>query len=200
LVRIYNAALLLRPDGQVGGTYRKMHLVPFGEYVPLKRLLFFVAPLVRAVSDFSAGDRPALLPVGDHRASAAICYEVVYPALIRRFVREGSELITTITNDAWFGRSSAAYQHFEQACIRAIEQGRYLVRAANTGISGVVDPYGRVLDRTNLFETSTVVREVRFLQGRTLYNRIGDAVAYACLAITALALLALRRTAGSGRR
>jgi apolipoprotein N-acyltransferase len=192
--RIYNSALMLRPDGELGGVYRKMHLVPFGEYVPLKRLLFFVAPLVQAVSDFSAGDRPALLQVGDHRASAAICYEVIYPGLMRRFVREGSELLTTITNDAWFGRSSAAYQHFEQASIRAIEQGRYLVRAANTGISGVVDPYGRVLERTRLFETSTVVREVRFLQGRTFYNRIGDAVAYLCLTITAVALLARRRT------
>lgn len=193
VVRTYNSALMLRPDGELGGVYRKMHLVPFGEYVPLKRLLFFVAPLVQAVSDFSAGDRPALLQVGDHRASAAICYEVIYPGLIRRFVRDGSELLTTITNDAWFGRSSAAYQHFEQASLRAIEQGRYLVRAANTGISGVVDPYGRVLDRTRLFETSTVVREVRFLQVRTVYNRIGDAVAYLCLAMTVLALLARRR-------
>ncbi len=198
-VRIYNSAFMLRPDGAVSGVYRKMHLVPFGEYVPLQRLLFFVAPLVQAVSNFSPGDRPALLPVGEHRASAAICYEVVYPWLIGRFVRDGSELITTITNDAWFGRSSAAYQHFEQASMRAIEQGRYLVRAANTGLSGVVDPYGRVLERTNLFETSTIVREVRFLQGRTLYNRVGDAVAYACLAITALALLAVRRTPQSGR-
>jgi apolipoprotein N-acyltransferase len=192
-VRFYNSAFMLRPDGEVDGVYRKMHLVPFGEYVPLKRLLFFVAPLVQAVSDFSAGDRPALLPVGARRASAAICYEVIYPELIGRFVREGSELITTITNDAWFGRSSAAYQHFEQASLRAIEQGRYLVRAANTGISGVVDPYGRVLDRTPLFETVTVEREVRFLQGRTVYNRIGDAVAYLCLAVTAAALAALRR-------
>jgi apolipoprotein N-acyltransferase len=140
------------------------------------------------VSNFSAGDRPALLPVDGHRASTAICYEVIYPGLIRRFVSEGSELITTITNDAWFGRSSAAYQHFEQASMRAVEQGRYLVRVANTGISGVVDPYGRVLERTNLFETSTVVREVRFLQGRTIYSRIGDVVAYLCLVITAAAV------------
>ena len=191
-VRFYNSAFMLRPDGEVSGVYRKMHLVPFGEYVPLKRMLFFVAPLVQAVSNFSAGDRPAVLPVDGHRASTAICYEVIYPGLIRRFVSEGSELITTITNDAWFGRSSAAYQHFEQASMRAVEQGRYLVRAANTGISGVVDPYGRVLERTNLFETSTVVREVRFLQGRTIYSRIGDVVAYSSLAITALALLILR--------
>ena len=92
--------------------------------------------------------RPTLLPVGGHLVSTAICYEVVYPDLVRQFVAGGSELLTTITNDAWFGATSAPYQHFEQASMRAIEEGRYLVRSANTGISGIVDPYGRVLART----------------------------------------------------
>ncbi len=96
-----------------------------------------------------------MMPVDGHMVSTAICYEVVYPHLIRAGVREGSELLTTITNDAWYGESSAPFQHFELASMRAIEQGRYLVRAANTGISGIVDPYGRVLARTNLFETTT---------------------------------------------
>ena len=113
--------------------------------------------------------------------------------VVNRFVREGSELLTTITNDAWFGRSSAAAQHFEQASLRAVEQARYLVRAANTGISGVVDPYGRVLQRTGLFETATVVQEVRFLRERTIYSRIGDVVAYLSLLLTAGALVAPRR-------
>lgn len=198
-VRLYNSAFLIGPDGEIGGVYRKIHLVPFGEYVPLGRLLFFVGPLVQAVSDFSPGDRAAVLPVGRHTASTAICYEVIYPALIRRFVREGSELLTTITNDAWFGRSSAAYQHFEQASMRAIEQGRYLVRAANTGFSGVVDPYGRVLERTALFETATVVREVRFLREPTLYSRVGDIVAYGCVALTIGALAAVRRRRSARR-
>ena len=87
---------------------------------------------------------------------------------------QGSELLTTITNDAWYGESSAPFQHFELAAMRAIEQGRYLARAANTGISGIVDPYGRVLARTELFETTTVIGEVRFLQERTVYATIGD--------------------------
>ncbi len=186
--RFYNSAFLVRPDGRTGGVYRKMRLVPFGEYVPLGRVLFFVSPLVQAVSDFSPGDRAVLLPVGEHAVSVAICYEVVYPGLVRRFVQAGSELLTTITNDAWFGRSSAAYQHFAQASLRAIEQGRYLVRAANTGISAVVDPYGRVLERTTLFETTVRVADVRFLQERTVYSRVGDVVAYACLLLTAAAL------------
>jgi len=175
--------------------YRKMHLVPFGEYVPLKNLLFFVRPLVEAVSDFSAGDTPSTLPVAGHIASTAICYEVVYPHLIAGFVDRGSELLTTITNDAWFGESSAAYQHWDQSAMRAIEQGRYLARAANTGISGFVDPYGRVLSRTALFEPAVQVRELRFLTQRTIYGRIGDSFAYAGLAIAVLVL-----TVGSTRR
>lgn len=198
-LRYYNAAVLVRPDGATGGVYRKMRLVPFGEYVPLGRLLFFVAPLVQAVSDFSPGERATLLPVDRHAVSVAICYEVVYPDLVRRFVREGSELLATITNDAWFGRSSAAYQHFQQASLRAIEQGRYLVRAANTGISGVVDPYGRVVVRTALFETAVRVADVRFLSARTVYSETGDLVAYLCLVVTVVALGRSWRRVARGR-
>ena len=144
--RFYNAAFLVKPDGSTGAVYRKMHLVPFGEYVPLQRLLFFVGPIVEAVSNFTPGDRPRAAAGRRSRCvSTAICYEVIYGSLIRRFVRDGSELLTTITNDAWYGRSSAAYQHWDQAAMRAIENGRYLARAANTGVSGFVDPYGRVL-------------------------------------------------------
>jgi apolipoprotein N-acyltransferase len=188
----YNAAFLVKPDGSTGAVYRKMHLVPFGEYVPLKRLLFFVGPLVEAVSDFTPGTDPVLLPVAGHMVSTAICYEVIYPDLIRRFVRDGSELLTTITNDAWYGRSSASYQHWDQASMRAIEEGRYLARAANTGFSGFVDPYGRILKKTALFEPAIVVEDVRFLTDRTLYSRIGDLVAWLSLALTAAALLATR--------
>jgi apolipoprotein N-acyltransferase len=143
--RIYNSAVMLGEDGSSRGTYRKMQLVPFGEYVPLKSLLFFIGPLVQKVSDFSPGTDPVVLESADVKTGVAICYEVVYPWIPRAFAARGAQLLTTITNDAWFGLSSAPYQHFEQASVRAVEQGRYLVRAANTGISGVVDPYGRVL-------------------------------------------------------
>lgn len=188
--RYYNAAFLVKPDGSIGAVYRKMHLVPFGEYVPAKQLLFFAGTIVEAVSDFSAGTDPILLPIGDHRASTAICYEVIYASLMRRFVQEGSELLTTITNDAWYGRSSAAYQHWEQASMRAVEEGRYLARAANTGISGFVDPYGRVMSRSALFEDAVLVQDLRFITSRTIYSRIGDLVAWLSLALTAAALLA----------
>jgi apolipoprotein N-acyltransferase len=191
--RYYNAAFLVKPDGSTGAIYRKMHLVPFGEYVPLKRVLFFVGTIVEAVSDFTPGDSAVLLPIGAHTASTAICYEVIYGSLMRRFVVEGSELLTTITNDAWYGRSSAAYQHWEQAVMRSIENGRYLARAANTGISGFVDPYGRVLAKSALFEQALLVEDLRFITHRTIYSRIGDLVAWLSLALTAAALLAAWR-------
>jgi apolipoprotein N-acyltransferase len=190
----YNSAFLVRSDGTTGGVYRKMHLVPFGEYVPAKKLFFFAAPLVQAVSDFSAGDEAVLLPVDGHLVSTAICYEVVYPDLVRRFVSGGSEMLTTITNDAWFGPTSAPYQHFEQASMRAIEEGRYLVRAANTGVSGIVDPYGRVVDRSAIFQPAVIVGEARFLTASTFYARHGDVLAYASvLATAALLVLASKR-------
>ena len=188
--RYYNAAFLVGPDGGVGAVYRKMHLVPFGEYVPLQSLLFFVGPIVEAVSAFTPGEDPVLLPVGDHLVSTAICYEVIFPNLIRGFVQDGSELLTTITNDAWYGRSSAAYQHWDQAAMRAIEQGRYLARAANTGISGFVDPYGRVVEKTDLFQEAVLVGDLRFITERTIYSRIGDLVAWVSLAVTLAAMAA----------
>jgi apolipoprotein N-acyltransferase len=191
--KYFNSAFAIRSDGTTAGVYRKMHLVPFGEYVPLQRLLFFAGPLTKEVGTFSAGLTPELLPIDDHKASVAICYEVVYPSLVRQFVAAGSELLTTITNDAWFGRTSAPYQHFEQASMRAIEEGRYLVRAANTGVSGIVDPYGRVIERTDIYQPAVVVGEARFLRATTIYARYGDVAAYASLAATIALLLMKRR-------
>ncbi|HEY2905061.1 MAG TPA: apolipoprotein N-acyltransferase [Vicinamibacterales bacterium] len=203
--KYYNSAFLVRADGTTAGFYRKMHLVPFGEYVPLKQLFFFAAPLVQAVSDFSPGESAALLEVkvgrspttadaeATHLMSTAICYEIVYPDLVRQFVVAGSELLSTITNDAWFGKTSAPYQHFAQASMRAIEEGRYLVRSANTGISGMVDPYGRVLIETRLYESAVVVGEVRFLTAATVYSRLGDVFAYASVVLTLALLIVARR-------
>ena len=191
--KYYNSAFLVQADGSTGGVYRKMHLVPFGEYVPLKSMFFFASRLVEAVSDFSAGESANLLPVNGHLISTAICYEVVYPALVRQFVINGSELLTTITNDAWFGETSAPYQHFAQAAMRSIEEGRYLVRSANTGISGIVDPYGRVVAESRIFESAIIVGDARFLRTSTFYTRHGDVFAYASVVLT-LALLLQSRT------
>ena len=195
-VRSYNAAYLIRPDGTTAAIYRKIHLVPFGEYVPFGRVLSFVGPIISAVGElnpFYPGTDAVVLPVAGHSASTAICYEVIYSSLIRDFVLHGSELLTTITNDAWYGWSSAAYQHWQQASMRSIEEGRYLARAANTGISGFVDPYGRVLQSSDMFRSAVVMADVRFLKTRTVYNSIGDLVGWLSVAFTAAALLASRR-------
>jgi apolipoprotein N-acyltransferase len=185
----YNAAFLVRKDASVAGVYQKMHLVPFGEFVPLKELLFFVGPLVEQVGGFTPGREMVMLPTSHGPISTAICYEIVFPRLVREAVLRGSQLLTTITNDAWYGYSSAPYQHFLQAQLRAIEQGRYLARAANTGISGFVDPYGRVLQRTEIFKREIVVGEVRMLESRTIYGTIGDLFAYICAGLTLAALV-----------
>jgi apolipoprotein N-acyltransferase len=191
--RYYNSAFLVEPDGSIGAVYRKMHLVPFGEYVPMKKVLFFANHLVEAVSDFSPGDAAVMLPVRGRLMSTAICYEIVYPDLVRTFTAGGSELLSTITNDAWFGRTAAPYQHFAQASMRSIENGRYLVRSANTGISGIVDPYGRILAQTRIFEQAIVVGEARFVRERTIYSRIGDSFAYASAVLTLAVVVAARR-------
>jgi apolipoprotein N-acyltransferase len=191
----YNAAFQLAPDGTTSAVYRKIHLVPFGEFVPMADWLSFFPPLVQTLAGFApftAGESISMLPIGQHRASTAICYEVVYPSLIRQAVLDGSELLTTITNDAWYGHSSAPFQHFAMASMRAIEQGRYMARAANTGISGVVDPYGRVVAQSAIFEQIGLVEEVRFLTDRTVYARIGDLVAYLAMALVMVALIFVR--------
>jgi apolipoprotein N-acyltransferase len=196
-IRFYNAAYLVDGTGRMAAVYRKIHLVPFGEYVPFRTVLFFASPLVETVSDFTPGTEPVLMPIGSRRVTTAICYEVIYPHLVSAAVDRGAELLTTITNDAWYGPTSAPLQHFEQAAMRAIEQGRYLARSANTGVSGVVDPYGRVLVRSRLFERETIVHDVRLLDGRTIYGRLGDTFAYLCVALSVAALAAATR---SGQR
>jgi apolipoprotein N-acyltransferase len=188
----YNVAFLVSPEGRQEGVYRKMHLVPFGEYVPLRRLLFFAAPLVETVGDFAVGTEVTLLPVDGHPVTTAICYESVFPYLAREAVARGSQLLTVVTNDAWYGWSSAPYQHYQQGRLRAIEFGRYFVRSANTGFSAIVDPYGRVVASSGLFEQAALVGDVRLLTSRTVYATIGDSVAWACVAVTLAAYLASR--------
>ena len=189
-LKYYNAAVLVDPRGETAGVYHKQHLVPFGEYVPLRRLLSFVSPVVESVGGFSAGEEPVMLMMDGQPIGAIVCYEMIYPGLVRQFVRNGSRLLATVTNDAWYGRTAAPHQHFQQATMRAIENGRYVVRAANTGISGVIDPYGRVLSATNLFEDDVLTSEVKLIQELTPYARYGDLLAFGC-GIFTLVLLSM---------
>ncbi len=190
---IYVGAKLLAPDGRLLARYRKIQLVPFGEYVPLQPLFTmggrYAAKLVQQVSDFTPGTEATTGLVDGHRVGGFICYEAIFPALVRRFAAGGAELLINVTNDAWYGTTSAPYQHMAMAAFRAVENRRYLVRAANTGITAVVDPYGRVLEKTQLFDTAVLVREVPFVTGETFYARHGDLFAHGCVGL-ALAVLA----------
>ncbi len=191
--RIFVGTKLLDPTGAVTARYRKMQLVPFGEYVPLRAVFTLggrvAAKLVQEVADFSPGTEATTGDVLGHRIGAYICYEAIFPGLVRRFPAQGAELLVNVTNDAWYGTTSAPYQHLAMAAFRAVENRRYLVRAANTGITAVVDPRGRVLERTALFEQTLLVREVPFVAETSFYTRHGDVFARACSAV-ALALLA----------
>ncbi len=198
--RIYVGAKLLDPGGRLAERYRKMHLVPFGEYVPLHGLFTlggrYAAKLVQQVSDFTPGQRAVTAVVDGHAIGGYICYEAIFPELVRQFPAEGAELLVNITNDAWYGTTSAPYQHLAMAAFRAVENRRYMVRAANTGITAVVDPRGRVLEQTRLFDTTVLVREVPFVAETTFYARHGPLFAQACAAAALAALLATARARG----
>jgi apolipoprotein N-acyltransferase len=202
--RIYVGAKLLTPGGELTARYHKIQLVPFGEYVPLQQLFTvggrFAAKVVQEVSDFSPGSEPVVAEVDGHLVGGYICYEAIFPGLVRRFAAEGAELLINITNDAWYGTTSAPHQHLAMAAFRAVENRRYMVRAANTGITAVVDPWGRILEPTALFDRTVLVRDVPLIAQTSLYTRRGDLFAQACLA-GALALLAAtfrRRSADTG--
>lgn len=184
--RYYNSAYLVAPDGTIVGRYDKVHLVPFGEYVPLKRWLPFLGKLVAQVGDFSRGQLGTTLAVKDTLVGVLICYESIFPYISRAAVANGAELLVNITNDAWYGRSSAPYQHFSLAVFRAVENRRAMVRAANTGISGFIDPAGRILFATALFQDDAAVKTVPLIRQTTLYSRYGDRFAWASLLIAAL--------------
>jgi len=209
---LLNSAYLVDPGGNLLGRYDKQHLVPFGEYIPLKSsLLFFLDKLVEGIGDFQAGPGPTVFSfmprqaavggeAGDGRPvkfGVLICYEVIFPDLVRRFAQNGAEFLVTITNDAWFGESSAPMQHFSMVVFRSVENHLAFARAANTGVSGFIDPFGRILQTSPIFTETAMQAAVPVLQPRTFYSRHGDVFAYGCVLICAvLCLFGLFRTEG----
>lgn len=208
---LLNSAYLVAPGGTLLGRYDKQHLVPFGEYIPLKSsLLFFLDKLVEGIGDFQAGPGPTVFSFmprqaqtggdGDGRPvkfGVLICYEVIFPDLVRRFAQNGAEFLVTITNDAWFGESLAPMQHFSMVVFRSVENHLAFARAANTGVSGFIDPFGRILDASPIFTQTSMQAAVPVLQPRTFYSRHGDVFAYGCVLICAvLCLFGLFRTEG----
>jgi apolipoprotein N-acyltransferase len=188
-IEYYNSAYLLGPEGTVTGKYDKTHLVPFGEYVPLKKWLPFIGKIVENVGDFCSGKKGSTVSLNGNNLGVLICYELIFPYLARAEVKNGAGLLVNITNDAWYGTTSAPYQHFSMAVFRAIENRRTLARAANTGISGFIDPVGRIIDSTNLFKDAAITTKVPILTGKTFYTLYGDLFAFACMAIVILMVM-----------
>jgi apolipoprotein N-acyltransferase len=182
-----NSAALVNPNGDIVSRYDKIHLVPFGEYIPLKRLLFFADSLTRQVGDFEPGTALTVSTLDHHQLSTAICYESIFPDLVRQFVKRGSELLVVITNDGWFGESSAPFQHLRMGQVRAVENRRYEIRDANTGVSAIIDPYGRIEKSTPIGQRMVLEGKVYFRTDQTFYTKYGDVFAYIC-AIVALGL------------
>ena len=191
-VRYLNSAFLLSPSRQVLGRSDKVHLVPFGEYVPLGEYFPFIDKLVVGIGDFSAGEIIPL-PLRDRRLGVLVCYEVIFPELARDYVRLGSDLLVNITNDAWFGRSSAPWQHLAMSRFRAVENRVWVVRAANTGITAFIAPSGRVSQQTALFEEAFLADQVGLGARPGLYSRMGDMIPGLLLVISLAWLVQTRR-------
>ena len=189
--RLWNSAFLVS-RGQTIGHYDKIRLVPFGEYVPLRRVLFFAEKLVHAVGEFEFGtnDRPL---EGKLKYGPAICYEVVYPQIARQQVRNGADVLITVTNDAWYDGTSAPAQHLWQARLRAVEGNRYLLRSATTGISAFVDPTGRMLQSIPMGRDGIIYATFEPRTATTPYVRFGDWFAWMACGVVLIALFYARR-------
>jgi apolipoprotein N-acyltransferase len=196
-----NSAFLLSGEGQIVAEYSKIHLVPFGEYVPLKKILFFIDKITQSVGDTETGHTYTVMavPYGDSgrrkeaRLCTVICYEIIFPDLVRRFVDQGASIVTTITNDAWFGKTAAPYQHFSMAVFRAVENRVPVARAANTGISGFIDSQGRILEASGIFTEAYLTHKLVPGYKKSFYTRYGDLFSYGCVFLTLIMLATVPR-------
>src|SRR5581483_11238212 len=186
----FNRADLVSPRGEVVAYYDKINLVPFGEYVPARKLLgYFVNRVVEGFGDLFPGTEQTLFPVKGARLGVLICYESVFPDLTRRAVDKGAEVLVNITNDAWYGESSAPFQALAMAAMRSAETKAPMIRTANTGISAIIKPSGEITARTPLFKRGTEIEDVAWRPVRTLYTIVGDLFSEICFALTAAGLL-----------
>ncbi|MFH2122968.1 MAG: apolipoprotein N-acyltransferase [Pseudomonadota bacterium] len=189
VTRYYNSALLFDSEGRITSRYSKSHLVPFGEYVPLKKMLPFLAPLVEAVGDFSPGAIEQALACHNARIGVLICFESIFPEIARKWVGAKANILVNLTNDAWYGRSSAPHHSLAMTVLRAVETRRSMVRAANTGFSGFIDPLGRVQVASPLFEPWAESADVILMEEETWFVRLGYIFSPFCLGITIFLLV-----------
>jgi apolipoprotein N-acyltransferase len=169
--------------------YYKIHLVPFGEYTPYKKIFFFIEKMTHAIGELSPGNAFVLHEFEGKKFGTPICYEIIFPALVRKFVKNGADFLVTITNDGWYGTSSAPFQHFAISVVRAVENRRYLLRSATTGVSGIIDPYGRILSRTELMTQTQLTERIAPMDSLTPYTRYGDYAPLASLTLGAVFLI-----------
>jgi apolipoprotein N-acyltransferase len=195
----YNRAYLVSGAGKVVDYYDKIQLVPFGEYVPMRPLLgFIVNRIVHGFGDMIPGTKQTLFPVKGAQIGTLICYESIFPDLTRRAVKGGADLLVNITNDAWYGESSAPYQLLAMAAMRSVETKIPMVRVANTGISAVIEADGEITARTPLFTRGTEVEDVSWRPRRTVYTIVGDLFSEICFVLTLVGvLLAILRGPGA---
>jgi apolipoprotein N-acyltransferase len=189
---IYNRAYMvsLNGQGEVDAHYDKIELVPFGEYVPARAILgFFVNKIVNGMGDLIPGKEQTLFSFNGAKLGILICYESIFPDLTRREVNEGADVLVNITNDAWYGESSAPYQVLAMAAMRSVETKVPMVRVANTGISALIEPSGQITNRTPLFKRGTEIVDVSWRPVRTLYTIVGDLFAETCFMLTAIGLI-----------
>lgn len=179
----FNSAFLFGPDGNALGRYDKIRLVPFGEFVPLQALLGRWVRVLNELGGFDSGSTGALLETPKVRFGPNICYEAIFPELIRLQARQGAQLLVNVTNDGWYLNSAAPEQHFEMNALRAVENRKFLVRAANTGLSGIFSPRGDVVARTRLMERTQLSAAVPLRNDITFYTRFGNCFAWLCAAL-----------------
>jgi apolipoprotein N-acyltransferase len=158
--------------------------VPYGEYVPLKQLFPFIDKMVVGIGDFTSGREVKNLSFPGGSFGTLICYEIIFPDLVRRFVKEGAAFLVNITNDAWFGRTAAPYQHLSMVVLRAVENRRFVARAANTGISAIIAASGRIVQQSKLFTPASLAGIILLEKELTFYSRFGDIFAALCLLLS----------------
>jgi apolipoprotein N-acyltransferase len=192
MINYYNRAYLITPDNLFPQHYDKVHLVPFGEYIPLKKLLSFLHRLVPAAGDFVSGDKIAPLKYKGLSIGILICFEAIFPELARAQTRGGADILVNLTNDAWFGMTSAPYQHLAMVVFRAVENRRPMIRAANTGFSAYIEPKGKIVALSSLFREEVLEASVNISdRPLTVYTRFGDIFAFFLLVICLLKILSL---------
>jgi apolipoprotein N-acyltransferase len=191
---LYNRASFITPDGTYAAHYDKMHLVPFGEYVPYKQFFFFAKSLLNEVGLFEPGRQRTVFTTGGHTYGTFICYESIFGDEIRQLTQQGADVLINISNDGWYGDTSAAWQHLNMVRMRAIENHRWILRATNTGVTAAINPYGRVTAAAPRHQRISIRVHFAYENDLTFYARYGDLFAYACAFITTLALaLSLQR-------